>query len=49
MTSGFPHQNPLHTFIQPKVDALPQHGQKADKTCDKPASAPRKIKLRPAH
>lgn len=49
MTSGFPHQNPMQNFNPPKVDALPQHGQQPDKSCDKPARPPRKVKVRPGH
>lgn len=49
MTSGFPHQNPMQNFTPPKVDALPQHGQQPDKSCDKKATPTRKVKVRPGH
>lgn len=48
MTSGFQQQNPWATFTPPKADALPQHGQKPDKSCVRPP-APRAPKPRPGH
>lgn len=49
MTSGFQQQKRAQAFTIPKVDALPQHGQKADKDCGKTPSASYKVTLRPAH
>lgn len=48
MTKGFQQQNPWATFSPPRADPLPQHGQKADKTDDKPL--PHRVTTRrPAH
>ncbi|MBP7704507.1 MAG: hypothetical protein KA105_04395 [Caulobacter sp.] len=49
MTSGFPHQNPMQNFTFPKVDSLPQHGQKPDKGCLKGQKPSREVKPRPGH
>ena len=35
MTKGFQQQDPMTNFCFPKVAAVPQHGQKADKLCKK--------------
>ncbi|HRD45359.1 MAG TPA: hypothetical protein PLF78_02625 [Caulobacter sp.] len=49
MTSGFPQQNPMQNFSFPRTDALPQHGQKPDKSCMRSESASRKVKPAPGH
>jgi len=49
ITSGFPQQNLMLNVCFPKTDALPQHGQKPDKSCmavDRPVRTP---KPKPGH
>jgi hypothetical protein len=49
MTKGFQQQNPVLDFCVPKSAAMPQHGQKADKTKATPAREPRSVVPRPGH
>lgn len=35
MTKGFQQQDPMTNFCIPRVEPVPQHGQKADKLCKK--------------
>jgi hypothetical protein len=49
MTSGFPQQNPMQNACFPRTDALPQHGQKPDRSCMKTDRPDRKATPRPGH
>ena len=49
MTQGFQQQDSAQNFCIPKSAAMPQHGQKPDKTKAAPIRQPRTFNPRPGH
>ncbi len=49
MTHGFQQQGAAAGFCIPKSAAMPQHGQRADRTRAEPPRPPRSFEPRPGH
>lgn len=49
MTRGLPQQTATRTATLPRTDALPQHGQPADRGCMQRTTPDRRPTPRPGH